>query len=597
MADGAITRESLRERLVRRLGQLKGERELYQSDWQELASYFVPRQERYLQGSTQNPGRSRSSKIVRNTPLTARNVFTAGMMAGLTSPARPWFRLTTPDPALSEYGPVKAWLWAVEQRMREIFARSNFYNALPTSYQTLGTFATTCLLALEDPKDVVRFYPQALGTYWLGQSNRLQVDTMYREFQLTVRQVVQEFGEDAPLSLRTRGLIDNKNWEQKIDIVHAVEPNSDYQHGAIGPRGMRWRSCYFEKTGERDVLLAERGYEESPVLAPRWDVIGNETYGSDCPGMIALPATKALMVQERRKAQAIDKLVTPPLAAPTALRNQLIDAVAGGTTYFDSTQGNVGVKPLYEVRPDINALVADIQETGGEIEQAWFVDLFLAISRMEGVQPRNVMELAERKEEKLLQLGPALERLNDELLDPCIDRVFSIMVRASKPLWDGVMDGEPMIPAPPQELEGMDLRVEYISILAQAQKAIGVSSLDRLVAFTGNLATLKQDPSVWDKLDTDQAIDEYGEMLGGSPLVVRSDDDVEKLRKGRQQQQAAQQLAAAAQPMAQAARGVKDLAGAVPQDGSALTQLAGSPLVQQLGQQAMPGMMPGAPGG
>lgn len=582
MPDGSAPEwktESLCERIVKRLGYLKNERSQMESYWSDLSQYFEPAASRYiLSGGNQgqrHQGSRQNSKVVRNTPFMARRTFIAGMMSGLTSPARPWFRLTTPDPGLAEFGPVKSWLFAVEQRMREVFAKSNLYQALPAMYGSIGTYGTSCMLALEDNEDVVRFYPQALGTYWLSQSNRLTVDTMYRKFQMTVRQMLQEFGFEA-CSERVQSMAKNGQWDQWIDIVHAIEPNDERLLGMIGSSGMKYRSIYIEQGSDnKEKPLARRGFNESAVIAPRWEVGAEDTYGSECPGMVALGPTRALMIQERRKAQAIDKMVTPPLRAPTSLRNALLDNVAGGVTYIDVAQGSEGVKSLYDVRFDVNALIADIQETNQEIEQAWYADLFLAITSMEGVQPRNQFELVERKEEKLLQLGPALERMNDEGLDPIIDRTFAIGVRLSMPYWKGIIDGEPLFPPPPPELQSTDLKVEYISILAQAQKAIGVSSLDRLIAFTGALATQKQDPSVWDKIDTDQSVDEYASMLGTSPLVVRSDEDVEAMRAQRQQANQMAQLQQGAETVATIAGAAKTL-GETPMDDNALTRLAGA---------------------
>ncbi len=563
---------------MRRLTQLRTEREPMESFWTELTQYFKPSQSRYVLSGAQAGQRVKTSrqnsKVVRNTPFRARRTFVAGMMSGLTSPARPWFRLTTPDPGLAEFGPVKQWLFVVEQRMREIFAKGNLYNALPMMYGSIGTYATACMLAMEDDEDVVRFYPQALGTYWLAQSFRLRVDTMYRLYPMTVRQMVQEFGYEQ-CSARVKSCARSGQWEQWIDVLHCIEPNDSRLINGLGPRGMSVQSVYVELGGDEDRVLARRGFNESPLIAPRWELDAEDVYGSDCPGMIALGPTKALMVQERRKAQAIDKMVTPPLLAPAGLRNALIDNVAGGVTYYDVAQGREGVKSLYDVRPDINALVADINETGGEIEDAFYMDMFLAISTMEGVQPRNQFELIERKEEKLLQLGPALERMNDEALDPIIDRTFAILLRRSLPYWQGRLEGEPIIPPPPPELQSTDLKVEYISILATAMRAVGVSSVDRLIAFTGNLATLTQDPSVWDKVDTDQSIDEMAMMLGTSPLIVRSDEAVEQLRAGRAQQNQAAALQQAAETAESITGSMKNLAQS-PTGDNALTAVAGA---------------------
>ena len=583
MADGSAPEwksESLCERILKRLGQLKNERTQMEPYWSDLSQYFEPAASRYiLTGS--NPGQRlqgsrQNTKVVRNTPFMARRTFIAGMMSGLTSPARPWFRLTTPDPGLAEFGPVKSWLFAVEQRMREVFAKSNLYQALPMMYGSIGTYGTACMLVFEDDKDVARFYPQSLGTYWLSQSARLTVDTMYRKFQMTVRQMLQEFGYEA-CSKRVQGMAQNGQWDQWIDIINAIEPNEEHVPGMVlSWQGRKFLSTWVEQgSDDKEKPLDRRGYFTSPIVAPRWEVGADDTYGIECPGMLALPPSRGLMFQERRKAQAIDKMVTPPLRAPTTLRNALVDNVAGGITYYDVAQGSEGVKSLYDVRIDPTYLVADIQETKGEINEAWYADLFLAITSMEGIQPRNQFELVERKEEKLLQLGPALERMNDEGLGPIIERIFGMMVTRSKPMWEGKLDGEPLIPPPPKQLMSTDLKVEYISILAQAQKAIGVSSLDRLIAFTGALATQKQDPSVWDKVDTDQSIDEYASMLGTSPLVVRSDEDVEALRQQRAEANQMAQLQQGAETISTIAGAAKTL-GETPVGDNALTRLAGA---------------------
>ena len=554
--------------MKRRLAELRMDRVQFEPWWAELAQYFKPSQTRYaITGATAGQrykGSRMNTKVVRNTPFMARRVFVAGMMSGLTSPARPWFRLVTPDPALSEYGPVKRWLHVVEMRMREVFAKGNLYNALPTMYASLGTFATSAMLALEDDDDLLRFYVQPIGTYWLSQSARGVIDSIVRQYPMTVRQIVEEFGTDR-LSVRTQNLVRDKKWEQQIDILHSIEPT---------PR-TEFKSCYIELGCDDRDVLAERRYNESPLIAPRWEVDPEDVYGTDCPGMLALGPARALMVQERRKAQAIDKMVAPPLLAPVGLRNALIDNVAGGVTYYDIAQGREGVKSLYDVRPDINALVADIAETGAEIDEAFYTDMFLAISRMEGVQPRNEMEIFERKEEKLLQLGPALERMNDECLDPLIDRTFAVMVRRSEPYWRGLLDGDPVLPPPPPELQGLPLRVEYISVLAQAMRTIGISGIERTIAFVGNIAAQTGSTAVWDKLDTDQAIDEYAAMTGVSPLIVRDDEVVASMRDSRAQQAAAAQAQQSADTLNTMAGAVKQLGDTPVSGDTVLGKLAG----------------------
>lgn len=563
--------EPLAQRLKRRLAHLERERTSYEPHWRELAELFKPRSGNFNNLEDSQRGQKKHQSVINNTTIRAARTLAAGMMAGLTSPARPWFRLTTPDPGLAEYGPVKEWLWMVETRMRTVFAKSNLYRVLPSTYSDLGVFGTHASLVLEDDEDLFRVQPWEIGTFWLAQDARLRVDTGYRLLKMTVRQLVQQFGLDA-CSQRVQQMWNSGQWEQRIDVYQAVEPNDERIMGALGARGMSVRSVYWEKGGDRDKLLANRGFRESPLLAPRWIAEGTSTYG-DSPAMDALGDAKALQFEERRKAQSLDKLVDPPMIAPTSLRNQRVSLLPGDVTYVDVQQGQAGYRPAYEIRPDIQWQVQSIKEIEDRINSAMYADLFLMLA-MSDRREITAREIEERHEEKLLQLGPVLERMNDELLDPLIDRVFSIMVRKSEPVWNGVVDGEALLPPPPDELRGMDLKVEYISILAQAQKLVGIQAVDRLIAFAGNLATLKQDPSVFDKIDTDQAIDEYGDMLGISPSIVMSDDRVDEIRRARAEQQRMQQMAAAAPAIKQMTGAMKDLGTTQQSDDSLLAGIA-----------------------
>jgi hypothetical protein len=153
-------------------------------------------------------------------------------------------------------------------------------------------------------------------------------------------------------------------------------------------------------------------------------------------------------------------------------------------------------------------------------------------------------------------LGPVLERLNDELLDPLIDRCFNIMVKMG------------MVPPPPKELEGMDLSVEYISVMAQAMKLTGITGIERLMGFAGQLA--QANPAVLDKIDFDQAIDEYAAMVGVPPSLVLDDEAVLKTRQDRAaKQQYAEQMAA----MTQGIENAKTLSETQVTDEAALGQM------------------------
>lgn len=548
--------DSLKQQLNKQLSQLKAERLSFEPHWRELSDFTRPRSTRFT-ASEVNRGDRRNSKIIDPAAVMAARTLSSGMMSGITSPARPWFRLATPDRDLMDYGPVKLWLETVEQRMNEVFNRSNLYQSLPLMYEDLGTFATGAMAVVADPQRVIRTVPFPTGSFYIANGADLSVDTAVREFSMTVRQVIAEFGMDA-VSDTVKSQWNSGQYGQWVNVVHAVYPNLDRQTGKLEAKHKAYKSVYYEATSTDDKLLRESGYDEFPIMAPRWEVNGEDVYGSSCPGMVALGSVKALQLLQRRKAQMIDKITNPPLQAPASIKSQRISTIPGGINYLPMADVNNQIKPLFQIPANgTNGLLEDIQDTRQIIDHAYFVDLF---RMMQTVNTRSmpVEAVAEMREEKLLMLGPVLQRLDSELLDKLINRTFSVMAENN------------LLPVPPDEMQGMQLKVEYISVMAQAQKAIGVSSIERFIGFTSGIGQFS--PDALDKINVDETIDAYAASIGVLPSVVATNEQVAQIREQRAQQQAmAQQM-----QMAQAAVGGAQALGNTPMDdNSALAALAG----------------------
>lgn len=546
--------ESEKQRLEAHLAQLKNERSSYESHWRDLSDFINPRGSRFLASET-NKGDRRNTKIVDPEGSLAHRTLSSGMMSGITSPARPWFKLETPDPEMMNNGQVKIWCETVQKRMNEVFNRSNLYQSLPIIYGQLGTFATGSLSVVDDETDVIRTYPRPIGSFYLANNARLSIDTDYREFSMTVRQLVMKFGLKS-VSGTVKSLWDAGRYETWVQVVHAVFPNVNRDTGRMDSKNKLYKSVYYEKTGDGDTLLSEMGFDEFPNLSPRWEINGEDVYGSNCPGMLALGQIKALQLEQKRKSQLIDKATNPPMIGPSALKKERVSMIPGAITYIDQVTGTEGLRPAYLVNPNTADLMADIQDTRQIIDRSYFVDLFMMLQNV-NTRSMPVEAVVEMREEKLLMLGPVLERLNDELLNPLIERTYAIMARRK------------LLPEPPKVLHGIPLKITYISVMAQAQKAIGLSSLERFVGFVGNLA--QDRPDALDKLNVDQAIDNYAEMSGVSPLIVVPQEQVEQIREQRAQQ--AQQQQAMEMGVA-AAQGAKTLSETQTSEPSALTALA-----------------------
>jgi hypothetical protein len=571
-AAGAQSGLSKRQLYLKRWTKLKSERATWDGDWRDLVDYLHPYGGRFTPDETNQGGKSaRASKQLHTAARRSLKVLAAGLMGGMTSPARPWFRLTTGHIDLREDAEVKRWFQQVTDLMREIFAQSNTYRALHQAYVELGAFGTSLTVAMPDFENVIHLFPITVGEYALACDNKGKVDTFAREFNMTVGQIVQQF-EWANISPMVKDHWGRGNVDQWIPVQHVVEPNAGRDMEKRDASGMRFRSCYYESSrGVDDKLLAEEGFNRFPGLAARWDVNGNDVYGTG-PGHDALKDMKEANFFKSRRALAIDYMSNPPVQVPGILRSVGVNRFPGGTTFVDQTGPENSIRSMFDVQLNLQHLDGAMQETLSLIKSHFYEDLFLMLAN-DTRSGTTATEVAERHEEKLLMLGPVLERLHNELLDPLINFTFERMVESR------------ILPPPPLKLQGKDVKVQYVSVLAQAQRAVGLASFDRLIATVGAVAGAAQDPSVWDKIDKDQLIDEYADGLGVTPSIIRSDDQVAALRQQRQKQQDQQQALAGAQQAAETAATASKADPARLQDVMGMFSGYGSPSPVEVGAQ------------
>jgi len=562
--------ETKRVRYSRLSAQLKNERLTFEADWAESNNWILARRARFFTSDTNKGGR-RNQRIIDSTGTLAVRTLQAGMMSGITSPSRDWKKLTTDDPDMAEFGAVKRWLNVVNDRMAAKFLRTNLYNVLPLTYGDMGVFATAGIIMEEDFDRVAHFYSLPIGSYWIANDDQLRVRVLMREFPMTVRQIVMKFGmvNGEPkwdnISTYVKQLWERGEYETWVDVAHMVHANTDYDDKKFA--SFKYVSCYFELgssnmqdanylvKADEDVYLRESGYNYFPGLFPRWQVTGSDVYGTSCPGFDAIGDIKQLQHGEKKSAKAIDKGVDPAMVGPVSLKNQKASILPGDMTYLDEREGLKGFRPAHEVNLDINHLEMKQQQIRLRIQKAFYEDLFLMLAQSDR-REITAREIEERHEEKLLALGPVLEQTNQDLLDPLIDNMFDFMLR----------QGE--IPEPPQELQGMDLKVEYVSVMAQAQKLSGVANLERFATTAANIAKLTG--AVPKKFNVDQFIDVYGDRLSVDPTIIRTDEEVEAMNQAEQQ---AVQQAQTMDNVERVAGAAQKLAGAKLEEDSALKRL------------------------
>lgn len=483
-----------------------------------------------------------NKRILDSTAQMALRTLRAGLMSGITSPSRPWFRLGLRGSAADEMDfAAKEWLHEVQVRMYEVLRGSNIYRMLDSVYDDLGMYGTSCAMILGDFEDVVRGHPMQVGRYRLAEDGQGRIVAMHRELEMPVISMIETFGEDR-VSDEVRRAWKKQDIYATRTVCHAVEKRANGDPKALDAGRRPWASVYWEKNGKDDSLLMISGHKTRPLLAPRWEQVEGEAWATSSPGMVSLGDARSLQVMQREKAEAIQKMHKPPLIGGPMQGVAYFKNVPGGFTAMatnDLAQG--GVRPAYEVRPDIQGLLLDIQETQRRIDVAFYRDLFqMAEVALQGRSQITAREIAERHEEKLMALGPVLESLDHELLQPLIEATFAHMQDAD------------ILPEAPDSIAGQALKVDYISLLAQAQKAIGVGAIERTIGFAGTLAQIK--PDVIDMLDGDAMMREFADQVGPPPGILHSPDELREKRKAAAERAAQAQAMQAAEPMAGAAK-------------------------------------------
>ena len=529
----------LREKVQSRWDALKEERSSWMSHWKDISEVLLPRAGRFLPTENNRGGKAAFRKILDSTGTRALRTLSGGMMSGMTSPARPWFRLTTFNPELDESYEVKVWMSQVTSLMQMVFYKSNTYRALQMAYEELGAFGTSATLIYDDFDRVIHCHPLTIGEFAIATDSRGRVNTVYREFRMTVAMLVQEFGL-ANVSRAVKDMYDRGQLDEWVEVINAIEPRTERDPRKTDAKNMPYLSVYFEKSGDKGKVLRETGFTEFPAMCARWSVTGGDIYGTS-PGMEALGDLCQLQQMQFRKSQAIDYKVHPPVLIPSEMKNMGTQFLPGGVIPYSNAQQAQQIRSAYMVDLDLNSLLVDIQDVRQRINEAFYRDIFMLMVNSTD-KTMTATEVTERHEEKMLLMGPVLERLNAEMLDPLINIVFNKLVQAD------------LLPPLPEDLQGQQLNVEFISILAQAQKAISTNSVDRMFSVLGNLAGMK--PDIVDNVDLDFWPQWYADALGVDPRFIVSGKKVAVIREQRAQ---AEQRAAAMEQLQGATQAAKNM--------------------------------------
>lgn len=566
----------IRNHLETKLVSLRNWRQTWWTqNWSDLSEFILPRRSIWLTQSTGgNPtpnsmrrGIPLNTAIADPTATYAVRVCSAGLMSGMASPSRPWFKVIPGLRRLEIDAEAREWLDEVEDRMYTVIAGSNFYNSFAQECEDLVVFGTAPSIIYEDEKDIIRLYNPAVGEYYLSSSATARIDGLMRLFVMTVSQIVGFFKiENCPDEIRRMWAQKGNKLEQEYTVGHSIEPNYEIGKGGIGvvPGNFTWREVYWLYGKAAEKPLSCTGFVDTPFTSARWSIQSNDAYGRS-PGMDVLPDVMQLQVMTRRMAEAIEKQVRPPLIGDMSLKNKPTSTLPGHLTFVTDIGPGKGIRPIYEVQPQIKDMTLNIQAIEKRIQMGLFNDLFLMLEQKLD-ERMTAYEVAQKIQEKLQVLGPVIESLITDSLKPKLKRIFGIMKRKG------------LIEPPPDSLKGVPLEIEFVSMLALAQKGAATGGIERLLQIIGAVTPIY--PQAKDNVDIDSAIRQYNDLLGNPQKVLFGPEDVEKQRQATAQQaqqaQQQQQFAQVAESAGKAAPAAKVLSEMpAQQNNSMLGQLLG----------------------
>ena len=525
-------------RIIQKQESLKSFRTPWENLWQDCGEYVNPNRGDFST-SRYRGSAHRYEKIYDTTAPLANENLASGLHSYLTSPAQRWFVLKTFDDKLNQELPVKEWLDTTTNILYDrVFniPETNFNSQAHELYLDLGSFGTGVLMVQDRAGGPVSFRTYHLSDCFIQENDAGFVDTLYRKYKRTGRQLIERFGKAVPENVIK---ISAKDPYREFEVIHAVEPSETYGEPIKKPANKSFVSCYV--LVEEKALLEEGGFDEFPYMVPRWQKVAGEIYGRS-PSMTSLPDIKMVNQMMKTIIKAAQKITDPPLLVPDDGFILPVRTVPGGLNFYRSGTTDRIEALETKARPDIGLEM--VQNRREHIMAAFHVD-WMQLPDNKGKSPNmTATEVMARQEEKMRLMGPMIGRLQVEFLGPLIDRVFKIMTRRR------------LIPEPPALLQGMDMKIEYVSPIARAQKTNQMFTITRLFESMSPLLQIK--PELLDNMNVDETFRYFHHLLDAPPQILNEKEEVEQVRQERQQQQQAMAEAEQAQQESQAAKNVAE---------------------------------------
>ena len=525
-------------RLCKRKDKMKAQRGTFETHWQDLSNYVLPNSADF--NTTRSKGDKRTTLVYDNTGIHSNEMLAAGLHGMLTNPAQEWFslRIKNDQEGLADDEEVKEWLEETTQTITAELSAPDvaFASHIHEYYLSLCSIGTAVMFIGEpSQREGVSFRTIHVNEIFIAENFDGIVDTVFRSFKMPLRQIVQRWGEDS-LSQRQKRSWEKKEFDKEFDVLHCVYPREDYVKGKKARNMLPVASIYLDEKEKH--ILDEGGFDEMPYMVSRWAKATGEIFGRS-PAMSALPDIKMLQEMMKTTIKAAQKIVDPPLLVPDDGVLGPVRTIPGGLNYYRASSG-ARITPLL-TGGNIPISFEMMEDVRNRIRMTFYLDQL----QFQGSPQMTATEVIERTERTLRLLGPTLGRLQSEFLGPMIDRIFGVLSRSKR------------LPPAPESLEGAELKIEYVSPLARAQRQSETQGIMRTLELAVPVAQF--DPDTIRAIKGVDMLRYITNLNGVPPKLMETDDNIQAEKQAEAEAMAQQQQMMMMQQGAALAKDAKEV--------------------------------------
>lgn len=506
--------------------------------WSELSEFILNNQSGLFQTSTlsataseaSSKGQKKTQRVYTAVPARCSQELASAMHYALTNPAFKWSRFTYDDESLNGEEDAVIWLQDVNQRFHSRLNASNFTAEINKAYRMLTALGSMALFV--DGKGVdndgifkgFRFEAWHLSQLSWSENYEGKVDKIFRKFSMTARQAYERWGMNVPADIYKAY---EKDPEKEFDFIHCITPRNPKEvrlsaDGLAPPSKRPYASYIVSKLDHK--LLEEDGYYEFPVLVVRMELCPGEIYGRG-PAHLALPEIRTLNKYKDLMLVNFSRSVLPPMLAQHRDLEGALDLRPGRINYVN----DINAVKTIENNTRFDVVQFGLEQMIKEIESIFMLDKLTLPPRTETGE-MTALEVSHRIEEMQQVMAPTLSRLHVELLDPLVQRCFSLMRR-----------GNDLAPMPESLLNRRaNFKIQYLNKLSRSQRMEDVGSIQAWVQDLAMLAQIK--PEVIDNINQDAIARHTADIRGVPGIAIVPDEQVAELREQRAQQAQAQQM-------------------------------------------------------